>query len=108
MARLKHTPKNFAQAAEYLGDRKIARLGNNTYLERTLGTISVRLYSTYIVVFHDDGRVTLHTGGYRTVTTKERINHFISGSVYQRAHQWFYQSAKRTSWEHFTEGMEVS
>ena len=31
-----------------------------------------------------DGRVALLTGGYRTVTTKDRINQFISGRVYQK------------------------
>jgi hypothetical protein len=76
----------------------------------------VRLHNTNIVVFHDDGRVTLHTGGYRTVTTKERINQFISGRVYSDRFNWQYQapSAQGNSvvrnfgsvW--FKEGMEVS
>lgn len=51
----------------------------------------MRLYNTRIVRFYVSGAVTLHTGGYRTVTTKERLNQFISGRVYQRKGAWFLQ-----------------
>jgi hypothetical protein len=97
MAKLKATPKNYAEALTVLAGRESVRLGNNTYLENVAeygeytGKIGVRLHNTYVVVFYPhDGRVTLHTGGYRTVTTKERINHFVSGALYQKACQWYY------------------
>ena len=72
MAKLKATPKNFAEALEVLGNRSSIRLGNNTYLESfTDGTqtdlIAVRLHST-----------------------KERLNQFIDGKVYQQKYAWFY------------------
>ncbi len=51
----------------------------------------IRLHDTQIVKFWVDGRITLHTGGYRTVTTKERINQFVSGRLYQRDYAWYYQ-----------------
>lgn len=90
MAKLKATPKSYAEAAELLAGRDSIRLGNNTYLENFHLGIAVRLHNTRIVVFHEDGRVTLHTGGYHTVTTKERLNQFIKGRVYQKSHAWFY------------------
>jgi hypothetical protein len=96
MANLKATPKNFEQALLVLGLRDSIRLGNNTYLEVTakdrdlVTEISVRLHSTRIVRFHQDGSVTLHTGGYYTATTKERINQFITGCVWQKDYRWFY------------------
>jgi hypothetical protein len=94
MAKLKATPKNYAEALAVLAGRESVRLGNNTYLEHLNGLqfIGVRLHSTYIVRFHENGTVTLHTGGYYTVTTKERINHFVLGSVWQSNHQWFYHT----------------
>ena len=91
MAKLKATPKNFEQASEVLAGRESIRLGNNTYLENFYGGIAVRLHNTRIVWFHEDGRVTLHTDGYHTVTTKERINQFIDGRVYQQHGQWYYR-----------------
>lgn len=120
MAKLKYTPKNYAEALEVLAGRESVRLGNNTYLEAWQDSqkiepmeIWVRLHNTAIVRFHQDGRVTLHTGGYRTVTTKGRINQFITGRVCQKAYQWYY--VRRIMWEmergnpqEFTEGMNVA
>jgi hypothetical protein len=118
MAKLKATPKNYAEALTVLAGRESVRLGNNTYLmnidyARITPCIAVRLHSTDIVKFYPDGSVTLHTGGYHTVTTKERINHFITGRVYSRNYQWFYcplvdgRKAGELA-KAFEEGMEVS
>ena len=101
MAKLKATPKSYAEALRVLGDKQSVRLGNNTYLEAIAErvysegripeeriTIAVRLHSTYIVKFYEDDRTVLYSGGYRTVTTKERINHFIKGRIFQAKGQW--------------------
>lgn len=59
-------------------DRK--KLGNNTWA--TLdddGIVSVVLHSTAVVSFSPDGVVTLNSGGWRTVTTKERMNRYAPG-----------------------------
>ena len=91
MAKLKATPKNYAEAQAVLASRGSVRLGNNTYLERHFCGIAVRLHNSNIVMFHEDGRVVLFSGGYRTVTTKERINHFITGRVFQSKSVWYYR-----------------
>ena len=114
MARLKATPKTYQQAVEVLGNRQSLKLGNNTWLERIdPSTIGVRLHYTHIVQFHIDGRITLHTQSngrtFRTVTTKDRLNEFITGRVYQYKHDWFYRDAKDVDWKHrqpFVEGMD--
>ena len=116
MAKLRATPKNYAEALAVLNGRGFMRLGNNTYLELLNGLqfIGVRLHNTYIVRFHENGTTTLHTGGYYTVTTKERINQLIAGRVFQTKGDWYYslpidytatdaQPVRRE----FTEGMEV-
>lgn len=95
MARLKATPKTFAEASQVLGNRCSVKLGHNTFLESYVdGTqvdrICVRLHSTNIVTFYPDGRVELRTGGWRTTTTKDRINQFITGRVYQKNYDWYY------------------
>ena len=98
MAKLKATPKNYAEALTTLNGKQSIRLGNNTYLEQRkqpgdglTERIAVRLHSTDIVVFYPSGRVTLHTGGWYKPTTKERLNRFIKPSayVYQKAHKWY-------------------
>ena len=113
MAKLKATPKNYAEALIVLAGRESVRLGNNTYLETRSYGIVVRFHDTPIVKFWESGCVTLHTGGYRTVTTKERMNQFITGKIYQKAGAWFYAecgSDGMVCWEHpytFTEGFTV-
>lgn len=68
---------NFEEANEKLGKRESRKLANNTYLIRhDAKTIFVRLHATDIIFFHSDGTVTLDTGGWQTVTTKDRFNHF--------------------------------
>lgn len=54
--------------------RKIA---NNTYLERLVdNSIAVRLHATDVVVIFPDDVVVLNSGGWRTKTTKDRLNRF--------------------------------
>ena len=67
--------------------RKVA---NNTYLERRDGdAIAVRLHDTDVITLHPDGRVTLDTGGWKTVTTKERFNRFTDARVYSDKGIWY-------------------
>jgi hypothetical protein len=114
MAKMKATPRTYAQAVEALAGRDSVKLGNNTLLEKRGYVqndsvhIAVRLHSTDIVCFFPDGRVTLHSGGYRTMTTKERLNQFIVSTVYQKNYNWFVYRASDGSTVEFTEGMNVA
>lgn len=66
-----------------LGDRVRAKVGNNTYARRltpgNFGPIAVRLHETDVVIAYVDGSVRLDSGGWRTVTTKDRVNRFLPG-----------------------------
>ncbi len=125
MAKLKATPKNYTEAAEYLAGRDSVKLGHNTWLERIMckatnkfgeetEQIGVRLHSTYIVRFYSDGSVQLYTGGWHSVTTKERLGHFIGPRV--RVHQdkykwyvsWFTPEHKIERQRAFEEGIDIS
>lgn len=66
---------SYREASEKLGRREGRKVGNNTYLERLdEHTIGVRLHSTYVVKIADDDTYTLDSGGWQTVTTKDRLN----------------------------------
>lgn len=66
------------------------KVGNNTYLHRTAeDTIALRLHATDVVLFHRDGSYTLNSGGWRTYTTKARINEFGPGNLYQTRGVWY-------------------
>lgn len=70
------------------------KLANNTYLKRggwrPKGDIAVQLHSTDVITFHPNGDVTLNTGGWNTITTRDRINGFQSAArVYSQRNQLF-------------------
>lgn len=82
------TDPSYSTADAFLHTRGKAvprkKVANNTYLERhdlpSVGgatpakAISLVLHATHVVTYSEDGLVTLNTGGWLTVTTKERIN----------------------------------
>lgn len=69
---------NYAQAASLLQGRceRSRKLANNTYLERGASSLMVRLHSTHILEFFEDGSVRYNTGGWKTPVTKDRMNEF--------------------------------
>jgi len=79
------------------GRNKLSRkVGNNTHLVRHSGvpgdSIHLKLHDTYIITWYADGRIELNTGGWFTVTTKARINEFLSGyAISQERGVWYLE-----------------
>jgi len=74
---------------------------NNTLsIEYLDGTKVIRLHNTDIVTFTPRGYI-LNSGGWRTPTTKERINKFSPARVSQQNGQWFINGLL------FYDGIEV-
>jgi len=67
---------------------------NNTRIDNRDGYRVVTLHSTPIVKVASDETVTLDSGGWRTVTTKTRINQVsnewgLGFTVYQKDYAWY-------------------
>lgn len=70
-------------------NRDTKKIANNTYLIRDNDQIHVQLHGTYVITFHSDGAVETHTGGWETVTTKDRINSYIDNfSIFSLKGNW--------------------
>lgn len=81
--------KSYQEAQERLGGRDSRKLENNTYLKRRAdGTLAVMLHATDVVTYHPDGRIVLDSGGWRTVTTKDRLNKYAPLHLWARNGQW--------------------
>ena len=66
--------------------RKIA---NNTTLHRISDrAIGVRLHNTDVIVYFADGKIMFDSGGWRTPTTKARMNEFSRARVSQSRGTW--------------------
>lgn len=81
----------FARLEALLGKRDEVNATNarNTRIRRIdPDTIAVRYHFTDVVIARRDGSYTIHDGGYRTTTTKERIKRFAPVRLYQSNHEW--------------------
>ena len=91
------------------------KVGNNTYLVRNSGvpgdSIHLKLHDTYIITWYQDGRTELNSGGWRTVTTKARLNEHLSGHyISQVKGQWYvcrYQNGKHEDVCMFEDGVTI-
>lgn len=71
-------------------DKHSRPLANNTRVERRgSDCIAIRLHATDVVSYMRDGRVILNTGGWRTNTTKDRINGYSPANVYAVDAIWY-------------------
>jgi hypothetical protein len=72
--------------------QKARKVGNNTYAEIEYdNSVSIRLHGTAVVRFYPNGLVKLNSGGWRTSTTKDRINKYSPVKVYQKKYEWYLQ-----------------
>ena len=71
-------------------NRTERNIGNNTYAEIEYDrSISVSLHGTDVVRFYPNGLVKLNSGGWRTHTTKQRINKYSPVKIFQKNFEWF-------------------
>lgn len=56
---------------------RIDEKGGATMLHPLGGAYALRYHHTDVVTAYPDGKVVLNSGGYRTLTTKERINRYM-------------------------------
>ena len=72
----------------YENSRK-RKLQNNTYLVKTENGYGIRLHDTIVVEYLPD-RTMLNSGGWKTPTTKKRINEYMPISyIYQKGGVWY-------------------
>lgn len=69
---------------------KARKVANNTFrfVRPEDGATVIRLHRTDIVQTYVDGRVKLNTGGWQTVTTKDRLNSFAPCRIYSEKGVW--------------------
>ena len=93
-------------------NRRERKIGNNTWgLIHDNGDVGIILHRTEVVTIHADGTYTLRSGGWQTVTTKDRINKYSPYYVMQRKWEWFvgfYDGVGHHELGAFEDGMRVN
>lgn len=83
------------------------RVGNNTTATiRENNSVAIRLHNTNVVILRNDGTVTLNSGGWKTATTKARMNQYLNNhTVFQNKGEWFVWNRADNTSEEFFDGM---
>ena len=89
--------------SDFDGDITKSRFAARNTLDIHLGdgTRIIRLHHTNVVTIKN-GIYTLDSGGWKTPTTKERINQYAPIYIYQKNHVWYIGDTV------FTDGMQVN
>jgi hypothetical protein len=65
-------------------------MANNTWAKiQPDGSVTITFHRTTIVTIHPDDSITLHSGGWRTVTTISRMNDYVGNRIFQKRGDWF-------------------
>lgn len=99
---------DYESANRFLGSKDERKLANNTLVVRGAeGSIGVVLHRTTVVRYYPDGRVQLDSGGWRTVTTKQRMNQLLSypWRVDQTKREWYVRDIRSQESIEFEDGM---
>ena len=92
------TTATYRSLMEALKTRQTKKLLNHTYaVRRDLGKIAVRLHNTDVLTFHPNGDVQINSGGWRTVTTKSRLNRYLPSPLRVSAKKfvWYLFDGKK-------------
>jgi hypothetical protein len=105
----------FQNALDFLNGKTRRKIKANTYLEvLDDNTLGVLYHQTYILKINKDQTFTLNTGGWNTVTTRERMRRAIAlfnpmskNYVFTKKGELFFQETAKQAVEFF-DGMIVS
>ena len=76
----------------HLSGHQSRRLAHNTYAELDPdGSVGVRFHTTRILTFHPADTFTVSSGGWRTVTTKQRLNALLPAGyrIHSNRFAWY-------------------
>ena len=95
-------------------EKSAKKVGYSTFrYVNSKGEEVIRFHRMDIIVFSKDRQVaTLNTGGWRTVTTKKKMNQFLQEAgfkqgIYQKDFEWFVWDRQTDTEEEFFDGMNV-
>ena len=104
--------ENYESLTEFLNkgrNKNYRRIANNTYVEKEKNLISIRLHETKIITYYSDGKIKLNSGGWKTVTTKQRLNNFTNFAIYQEKSTWYFciTNNEKENRYYFKDNMEI-
>lgn len=81
-------PESFTEVLAFMDRRAMVKIAHNTTLERESDCVVLRYHDNPIIVYYPEF-VSLSSCGWRTTTTKRRLNQFTRVRVYQKEFVWY-------------------
>lgn len=107
----KNIPTSYSHALEILNGkmRKTIHGIRGTHLEVGDHGVVMYYHNTAVVYFNADGSIRINSGGYRTRTTKTKINQALDNraKVYQHRGDWYLYYPEGNTSHPFTDKMGV-
>jgi len=79
----------YQETERILAKRTTKKIARKTYLRRQNGDAVIRFWDTDIITISPDNVYTLNSGGYRTLTTRGRLNSFSPAIVIPDKGLWY-------------------
>lgn len=105
------TIKNYSDAINYLGTKSERPYANNTRVAKAdFENIKITYHGNWIVTLYPDDSISLFACGWKTITTKERLNWFLPDgfSVYQEKSVWYLSDRQAQKRYIFADGITIS
>jgi hypothetical protein len=105
---------HYSSAAQHLAggrNRDSRPVENNTRVERRGDDFAIRLHETDVAVIHPDDSITLNSGGWLTVTTKDRMNRALGSRSVRIASDrgaWFIYRGWQVKVCRYFDGITIS
>jgi hypothetical protein len=97
----------YKEAEAFLGDRPLLKIGHNTLLSKRDGEYFVVFHGTEIVTITNKN-IRLNSGGFRTATTKDRINTILPAGYHLTTKDGiWYLSVPQVGKVHFKDLMTI-
>lgn len=104
------TTLTYKKATALLGTARDPEKGkpiaNNTRLFKRGDNFVIRLHDTDIITIKPNGSFVLNSGGYKTRTTKDRLNEYSPANISTKNHVWSISS--RNGNDLFFDGIEIN
>lgn len=88
-----------------------SKIANNTFdITYKDKTRAIRLHRTDVITYFSDGSFRLDSGGWETMTTRNRINTYIRNgfSIRQKDFTWYLHNRFSNKWYEFKDGMTIA
>ena len=102
---------SYQEAQKMLMKCSSRKLALNTYLREENGNMVIRFWNTDIITINSEAGCsfyTLNSGGWRTSTTKDRLNRFSPANVWQEKGVWYIYEGVTGNKVVFEDGIKVN